>query len=58
VKNYLHWVDVILIGWFVVSALLTPLIGRFIGKLLHDPAEDISDHEPLPGRLPHDTADV
>jgi len=60
VAHYLDWVDIILIGWLVVSALITPLVGRWLGGLFHDPAgEDYSsDHEPLPTKVPHDAADV
>ena len=58
--HYLDWVDVVIVGWFVVSALITPLVGRWLGSLFHDPAEEdvSSNHEPLSTKVPHDTADV
>ena len=54
-----HWldgVDVILLVWLIVSALITPLVGRFLGHLSDGPAEDSFD--PIATKLPHDSADA
>jgi hypothetical protein len=59
VTHFLDWVDVILIGWVVVSVLVTPLIGRWLGNRFPDPAEsEFTTHEPISLNACHDTADV
>ena len=54
--HYLNWFDLLLIGWLVVSALVTPLIGRFLGAMFPDSGEDEirPEHEQISARLPHD----
>jgi len=53
-----NWVDVILIGWVLISALVTPLVGRFLNGKFSDPAEDAPEHDPIRVKAPHDTADA
>ena len=57
--HFLNWVDVILIGWVIVSAFVTPLVGRWLGNRFPDPSEsEIAMHEPISFNARHDTVDV
>ena len=57
--HLLDWIDIVLIGWVVVSALVTPVIGRFLGDMLSDPAGDATPlNDPAPARARRDTAEV
>jgi hypothetical protein len=59
VPHYLHWVDIILIGWVVVSALITPLVGRFLSGMFPDPAEDDTvPDQPVSLEVPHNRVDA
>ena len=59
VKHIIDWVDIILIGWVCVSALLTPLVGRFLGNMFPDPDDDVvASDEAVTVEVRHDMADV
>jgi hypothetical protein len=59
VTHFLDWVDVILVGWVVVSAVVTPLIGRWFGNRFSNPAQsEFTIREPVSFDARHDTADV
>ena len=59
VTHFLDWVDVILIGWVVVSAVITPLVGRWLGSRFSTSAEsNFTMHEPTSFNTRHDTADI
>lgn len=51
------WLDVILLVWFVVSAMVTPLVGRYLGNLF-DPADEKLAAKDEPVSLEHHTADL
>ena len=58
--HYLDWVDVVIIGWLAVSALVTPLVGRFLGAMFPDSRDDevLSERDPISTKVPHDAADA
>jgi hypothetical protein len=59
VTHFVDWVDVILIGWVVISAVITPLVGRWLGRRFSASAESkFTVHEPTSFNARHDTADV
>jgi len=57
VTHDLDSVELILIGWLVVSLLVTPLVGRFLGHRFSDPAKHKSK-QPLAAERMRETAEL
>lgn len=54
--HLLDWVDVVIIGWVVVSALITPVVGRFLGHMFSDTNAEHAETD-FRASVPHDLAD-
>jgi hypothetical protein len=48
VAHFLGWLDYVLIGWVLISAIAASFVGRFLANALREPAKGDTEPEAQP----------